>query len=191
MITLTNNDFLPPDQYRQVRAQKRLEAMELKKQRSVFIGPDAHIMFENAQTIQAQIQEMLYIEGAKEGQLEDELEAYSALIPNGSQITATVLFEIPNASLRLEKLSSWGGIENTFFLKINNHKIYATNTDNIERTNDQNKTSSVHFLKFDLSSDEKQDFLKFETLIGFDFAPYPHTTLLNDALKQTLSKDFS
>lgn len=191
MKTLNKDDFLPLDQYRKIRAQKRLDAIQLKKQRSIFIGPDVHIMFENAQTIQAQIQEMLYIEGAKEGQLEDELEAYSGLIPNGSQITTTVLFEIPNPSIRLEKLSSWGGIENTFFLKINNHKIYATNTDNLERTNDQNKTSSVHFLKFDLSDDEKQDFLKFETFIGFDFKLYAHTTLLNDVLKQALSKDFS
>lgn len=189
MTTLTKKDFLNIADYEKIRTQKRSEIIQIKKKRSIFIGPDAHVMFENKDTIQAQIQEMLYIEGAKDGQLEDELEAYDALIPNGSQITTTVLFEIPNASLRLEKLSSWGGIENTFFLKINNNKIYAKNADSLERTNSQNKTSAVHFLKFDLSFQEKQDFLKYEALIGFDFNLYSHTASITDSLKQEISKD--
>ena len=91
---LTRADILPLEDYVKVRRERRREITELKRRRRVEIGPFATFYFENFATMWQQVQEMLYIEKGGEAQIADELEAYNPLIPQGSELVATVMFEI-------------------------------------------------------------------------------------------------
>ena len=96
----------------------------------------------------AQIQEMLYIEKGGDEQLNDELSAYNPLIPKGKEFVATLMFEIDNPISRADFLSKIGGIEKKIFIQIQNEKVNATAEQDIERTSEEGKASSVHFLHF-------------------------------------------
>lgn len=191
MKTLHKKDLIIVEEYTQNRTKIREDLRVLKSKRSLNIGPDARFMFECYETLWGQIQEMLYIEGGDDVQIEDELKAYGPLVPQGSELSVTVFFEIPNADMRFEKLSQWGGIEEAIFLQVGDEKIYATSGDELERTNAQGKTSAVHFLKFLFSEDQKNKFKKEVVVLGFDFEKYPHMMVLSDVIKEELSRDFS
>ena len=120
----------------------------MKKNRRVELGPHSTFYFENFFTMKAQIQEMLYIEKGGDEQLRDELEAYNPLIPNGSELVATFMFEIDNPLTRKKVLSSLGNVENKTYIKVNGNKIFAVPENDVDRTDNSGKTSSVHFLHF-------------------------------------------
>src|SRR3954451_6331692 len=109
---LTRADILPLDEYAGVRRTRRSEISEIKKRRRVEVGPFATFYFENFDTMWQQVQEMLYIEKGGEAQIEEELEAYNPLIPQGTELVATVMFEIDNPARRGRELAQLGGIEN-------------------------------------------------------------------------------
>src|SRR5260370_15133473 len=113
---LTPADLLPVEDYARIRSQRRRELVELKKHRQVEVGPFARFYFENFETMRSQVQEMLYIEMGGEAQLADELEASNPLIPQGSELVATVMFEIEDAERRTRALMRLRGIENRAFL---------------------------------------------------------------------------
>ena len=124
---IQKDDIMPLDIYTKQRKELRKNIVEFKKNRRVSLGPYATFYFESYETMLAQVQEMLYIEKGGDDQLQDELTAYNPLIPNGKELTATLMFEIDNPISRAAFLGKVGGIEETVFMKINGEKIKAIN----------------------------------------------------------------
>ena len=106
----------------------------------------------------AQVQEMLYIEKGGDEQLNDELVAYNPLIPNGKELTATLMFEIDNPVSRASFLAKVGGIEERVFIKINGEKIKAVPEEDVDRTSSQGKASSVQFIHFKFTDNQIKKF---------------------------------
>ena len=96
----------------------------------------------------AQVQEMLYIEKGGDDQLKDELTAYNPLVPNGKELTATLMFEIDNPVLRAAFLGKVGGIEEKVYMKIDGDLIKAVPEEDVDRTSSEGKASSVQFIHF-------------------------------------------
>src|SRR3954449_5265482 len=115
---LTRADILPLDEYAKIRRTRRSEISEIKKRRRVEVGPFATFYFENFDTMWQQVQEMLYIEKGGEAQISDELAAYNPLIPQGTELVATVMFEIDDPRRRATILARLGGIENCAFIDV-------------------------------------------------------------------------
>ena len=110
------SDLLEYSAYAKERRSIRKEVVQMKKNRRVELGPHSTFYFENFFTMKAQIQEMLYIEKGGDEQLKDELEAYNPLVPQGSELVATYMFEIDNPNTRKKVLSSLGNVENKLFI---------------------------------------------------------------------------
>ncbi len=108
---IEKEDLLPSDVYAKSRKQIRKDLVEFKKDRRIALGPYATFYFESFETMVAQVQEMLHIEKGGDEQLKDELIAYNPLVPNGKELTATLMFEIDNPISRSVFLSKVGGIE--------------------------------------------------------------------------------
>ena len=115
---IQKEDIMPLDIYTKQRRELRKNIVEFKKYRRISLGPYATFYFENYETMLAQVQEMLYIEKGGDEQLNDELNAYNPLIPNGKELIATLMFEIDNPLSRAEFLNKVGGIEEKVFFKI-------------------------------------------------------------------------
>ena len=123
--TLTKNDILTLENYLPVRDQLRRDIVQIKKPRRIEIGPDATFYFENYATMKQQIQEMLYIEKGGDEQLIDELEAYNPMIPQGSELTATLMFEINDEVRRGKVLRSLTDVELTAYIEVDGEKVFA------------------------------------------------------------------
>jgi len=152
MSKLTREDLYSLEEYAEVRPQFRAEVMQHKKTRQVPIGPDATLYFEDVLTMKYQVQEMLRIERIfeKDG-IEEELSAYNPLIPDGSNWKATFMVEIPDVEARRQRLATLIGIEDKVWVQVAGHdRVYAIADEDLERE-DADKTSSVHFLRFELT----------------------------------------
>ena len=150
--SITAADILPLDQYELIRADKKQEAIERKKLTRLAVGPHATVLFENWDSMWLQIQEMLRIEKGGDEQLADELAAYDPMVPKGSELTATVLFEIGDADRRDAFLRTIGGVENHVAIQLGEHVIRARLEGDTERTRESdNKASAVHFFHFDFT----------------------------------------
>ena len=147
-------DLIPLEEYAKNRKNFRKKILEIKKNRRISVGPYATFYFESFDTMLGQIQEMLYIEKGGDEQLKDELSAYNPLVPNGKEFVATLMFEIDNPILRGDFLGKIGGIEKKVFIQMENEKINATAEQDTERTSEDGKASSVHFLHFVFSSEQ-------------------------------------
>ena len=141
----------------------------------------------------AQVQEMLYIEKGGDEQLKDELIAYNPLIPNGKELTATLMFEIDNPVLRAAFLGKVGGIEEKVFIKIDGEVIKAIPEEDVDRTSSEGKASSVQFIHFKFTDEQIQKFKSNSSKveIGIDHNEYTHTTKLSSATLNSLSADFN
>ena len=190
---ITKEDLLPLDAYTKVRRQMRKELVEFKKNRRILLGPYATFYFESYETMLAQVQEMLYIEKGGDEQLKDELEAYNPLIPNGKELTATLMFEIDNPVSRAAFLGKVGGIEQMVFMKLNGETIKALPEEDVDRTSTEGKASSVQFVHFNFTVDQIQKFIsnKIDVELGIDHKEYSHTTKLTKENITSLSADFS
>ena len=190
---VTQADIIPLDQYSQNRKQLRKEIIEFKKTRRVPLGPYATFYFECYETMLAQIQEMLYIEKGGRDQLKDELSAYNPLIPNGTELVATLMFEIDNALSRSEFLGKVGGIDEKVFIKINDEIINATSEKDVDRTSSEGKASSVQFIHFYFTDGQIIKFknLDNEAIIGIDHNLYNHMTKISEHTRKALIKDFA
>ena len=122
---ISKEDIMPLDVYTKNRKELRKNIVDFKKDRRVALGPYATFYFESYETMLAQVQEMLYIEKGGEEQLKDELAAYNPLVPNGKELTATLMFEIDNPVTRAAFLGKVGGIEEKVFMKVEGEKIQA------------------------------------------------------------------
>ncbi|MGL4372049.1 MAG: DUF3501 family protein [Alphaproteobacteria bacterium] len=187
----TPADILPLDIYEQQRPEKRLEILELKKNRRVHVGPHAVFLFENAETLWWQIHEMLRIEKGGKAQLEDELQAYNPLLPQGNDLVATLMLEISDSAERKTLLAQWGHLEETVFLQMGGFSVQARSVDTEERTDPSGKTSSVHFLRFSFDTQAKLAFLKGSEPISLRIAHpcYTHQALLPKAVHEALCED--
>ena len=183
---------MPLDVYTKQRKELRKNIVEFKKDRRVPLGPYATFYFESYETMLAQVQEMLYIEKGGEEQLKDELSAYNPLIPNGKELTATLMFEIDNPVSRAAFLGKVGGIEEKVFMKIDNETINAIPEADVDRTSSEGKASSVQFIHFKLNDQQIKKFKTNSTgiILGIDHKEYSHTTSLNNTTIKSLSADF-
>ena len=190
---ILKEDIMPLDVYTKNRKELRKNIVNYKKDRRVSLGPYATFYFESYETMLAQVQEMLYIEKGGDEQLKDELTAYNPLIPNGKELTATLMFEIDNPVSRSVFLSKVGGIEEKVFIKINGETIKAIPEEDVDRTSAEGKASSVQFIHFKFNDEQIQKFKSngAEVEIGIDHKEYSHTTKLNAANLSSLSADFS
>ena len=186
------SDLIAPDLYARNRKQFRKQLLDFKKNRRVSIGPYATFYFESFETMLGQIQEMLYIEKGGDEQLNDELKAYNPLIPNGKELTATLMFEIDDPTLRSDFLSKVGGIEQKVFIELNKEKINAISETDVDRTSSEGKASSVQFLHFNFSEEQIKIFkdLNNEVKLSIDHHLYNHETIISKETKTALIKDF-
>jgi len=189
---IEKKDLMPADTYAESRKQIRTKLVEFKKNRRIALGPYATFYFESFETMVAQIQEMLYIEKGGDEQLKDELIAYNPLVPNGKELTATLMFEIDDPISRGMFLGKVGGIEQKIFMKVGNEEVKAVPEDDVDRTSAEGKASSVQFIHFKFNDDQinkiKLGSVKIE--LGIDHKEYTHTTKLTEDNIKSLSVDF-
>ncbi|PSJ17888.1 DUF3501 family protein [Nitrosomonas supralitoralis] len=174
MATITREDLLTLEAYSKIRKDFRAQVMAHKKKRKISLGENITIIFEDAVTIRYQIQEMLYVERIfHEDEIMHELETYTPLIPDGHNWKATMLIEYPDPAVRAVKLAGLIGIEDKVWVSIAGHTpVYAIADEDLERENSE-KTSSVHFLRFELTSEMIQSLHHGAVLsIGVDHPAY-------------------
>jgi len=149
---LRPEDLFSLEQYAKQRAAFRPKVIAHKRNRTLQCGPNATWLFEDRLTVQYQVQEMLRIERIFEAEgIADELGAYNPLIPDGSNWKATLLIEFPEVDQRRVALASMKGIEDRCWVQVASHaRVFAIADEDLERENDE-KTSSVHFLLFELT----------------------------------------
>jgi hypothetical protein len=152
MPSIARSDLWSLEEYAEQRQNFRTQVMAHKKNRQLPMGEHARLYFEDALTIKYQIQEMLRIEKVFEAEgINEELESYNPLIPDGQNWKATFMIEIDDPAERAEHLSQMIGIENKVWMRISGfEKVYPIADEDLARDNDV-KTSSVHFLRFELS----------------------------------------
>jgi hypothetical protein len=190
---IEKEDIMPLDIYTKKRKDLRKNIVEFKKDRRVPLGPYATFYFESFETMLAQVQEMLYIEKGGDEQLKDELMAYNPLVPNGSELTATLMFEIDNPVSRATFLGKVGGIEEKVYMKVDGDLIKATPELDVDRTSAEGKASSVQFIHFNFNSDQIKNFkmASSQVEIGIDHKEYSHSTRLSENTLKSLALDFS
>jgi hypothetical protein len=190
---ITPDDLIPDAEFARVRKERRAALLPLKRLRRVHLGPFCTFYFECFDTMLFQVQEMLLTEKGGAAQVPDELGAYNPLIPQGSELVATIMFEIEDAVRRAEALGRLGGAEERFFIQIGQDKAYGLSEDDVERTREDGKTSSVHFLHFPLTREQIAVFRdpSVTVLIGCDHEHYAHMAILSPATRAELAKDFS
>tara|TARA_B110000444_G_C18649445_1_gene505336 strand:- start:39 stop:632 length:594 start_codon:yes stop_codon:yes gene_type:complete len=190
---IKKEDIMPLDIYTKNRKELRKSIVEFKKDRRIALGPYATFYFENYETMLAQVQEMLYIEKGGDEQLKDELAAYNPLIPNGTELTATLMFEIDNPITRAAFLGKVGGIEEKVFIKIDGERVKAIPEEDVDRTSSEGKASSVQFIHFKFNEEQIKKFKSNPSLIeiGIDHKEYFHITKLNVNTIKSLLEDFS
>jgi hypothetical protein len=150
-VKLQPGDLFSLEQYAKARKEFRARVIAHKKLRTLPVGPHTTWCFEDRLTVQYQVQEMLRVERIFEPEgIEEELAAYNPLIPDGSNWKATLLIEFPDPDERRVELARLKGIEDRCWMQVEGHaRVYAIADEDLERENDH-KTSSVHFLRFEL-----------------------------------------
>ena len=191
---LKASDLYSLEQYSKLRAGMRDNVLEHKKNRTVHIGPNVTWIFEDRTTIQYQIQEMLRVERIfeQEGIL-DELNAYNPLIPDGSNWKATFLVEFTDVEERRRALVRLKDIEHRCWVQVSGfERVFAVADEDMERSNEE-KTSAVHFLRFDLTSDMCKAVKSGAAInAGIDHVHYQYAlTPVGDAVRTSLSKDLN
>ena len=189
---IEKKDLIPADVYAQTRKKFRKNIVEYKINRRIALGPYATFYFESFETMVAQVQEMLYIEKGGDEQLKDELSAYNPLVPNGKELTATLMFEIDNPVSRGAFLGKVGGIEEKIFMKIDTETITGVPENDVDRTSAEGKASSVQFIHFKFNEAQIAKFKSGSANIelGIDHKDYSHTTKLTEDNIKSLSADF-
>jgi hypothetical protein len=195
---LTPEDIIPTDVFCAQRNDFLEKLIFVKKNRRISIGPDATFYFENHLTLWWQVQEMLRVEKGGPEQLADELTAYAPLLPqefpDGSmELVATFMVEIDDLERRFRTLSCLGGVEQHIWLHINDTKIQATPETDIDRTDENGKTSAVHFVRFLLNAEVIKQFHQpsQNIIIEITHPHYSHKTLLNENQREALAHDLT
>ncbi len=194
MNRLSRSDLLTLEAYAAERPDFRARALAHKRTRQLSIGPHATLYFEDRLTVQYQVQEMLRIERIFEASaIEDELDAYNPLIPDGRNLKATFMLEYPDPDERRASLARLGGIEDRVWLRVDGcDPVFAVADEDLERR-DADRTSAVHFLRFELSDAMAGRLEEGAALAaGIDFDRYRHVvdpvaTPVRDSLARDLN----
>ena len=190
--TIAADDILPLDQYELIRADKKADAIARKKLTRLSIGPNATIMFENWDSMWLQIQEMLRIEKGGDEQLADELRAYDPMVPKGSELTATVLFEVEDPVRRDVFLRTIGGVEDHVSIQVGGHVVPARPEGDVERTRaSDGKASAVHFFHFDFPAEAIAAWKGGEgtAMVVIDHPNYGHAAMVSPATREFLARE--
>lgn len=191
---LTAADLMPLERYARERAAFRARVIEHKKTRNVAVGPNCTWCFEDRLTVQYQVQEMLRAERIFEAEgIADELGAYNPLIPDGSNWKVTLLIEYPDPAERRLALSRLKGMEDRCWVQVEGHeRVFAIADEDLERENEE-KTSSVHFLRFELSAAMRAAVVGGASIsLGVDHSQYRHAREpLPPAERAALAADLS
>lgn len=184
--------IVPLAEYGKQRAERRTLMSAVKKNRRLEVGPFATFYFESYDTMLHQIHEMLFIEKGGEEQLKDELAAYNPLIPQGSELVATVMFEIDDPVRRARVLATLGGIEHKGFVRVGGEIIRGIAEDDQERSREDGKASSVQFMRFPFTAGQIKAFRSGndDVIVGFDHPAYGHMAMMPRAVREALSADF-
>jgi Protein of unknown function (DUF3501) len=190
---LTRSDLMSLEQYAEDRATFREQVLAHKQRRAVPVGPDATLYFEDRLTIQYQIQEMLRIEKIFESEgIQDELDAYNPLVPDGDNLKATFMLEIPDADERRVRLAELIGIEGRVWLQVRDERVFAIADEDLDRS-DGDKTSAVHFMRFQLSAFMIDALAEGSDIsMGIDHPHYQHSLeSVDDAVRESLVADLN
>ncbi len=194
MPTVTRDSLMTLEAYAKARPEFRQKVLAHKKHRKVALGAHVTLLFEDELTVRYQIQEMLRIEKIfEESGIQSELDAYNPLVPDGSNWKATMLVEYPDPEVRKRRLAVLKGVEDAVWVQVAGHaKVHAIADEDLDRENEE-KTSSVHFLRFELTSAMKQSLAVGAGLnIGVEHPEY--TAVLEPvpaAIRQSLLGDLS
>ena len=191
MEILTFDSLLSLKDYEKQREQIKTDVIKHKKHRSVRIGEHIILLFEDFKTIRYQVQEMLRIEKiSQQEDVEDELSAYTPLIPDGNNLKATMLIMYPNVSQRKKMLTKLNGIENEVWICADNLKrVFAISDEDLERSNER-KTSAVHFLRFQFDEEYIKSIKSAKKIsIGINHLDYEFSTELSDNIAESLLDD--
>jgi hypothetical protein len=194
MAQISRDSLLTLEAYARQRNDFRARVIAHKKNRMVHLGEHVTLIFEDELTIRYQIQEMLRIEKTFEEQgIQHELEAYNPLIPDGSNLKATMQIEFEDPTARARELARLRGIEERVFMQVDGYaKVYAIADEDLERSN-QDKTSAVHFLRFEFAAPMLDAFKRGDAVaIGIDLAGYAvRIDEIAPEVQSALARDFT
>lgn len=193
MKKLEAADLLSLESYARERHAFRSRVMQHKANRQLAVGPHLRWCFEDRLTIQYQVQEMLRTERIFEAEgIAEELETYNPLIPDGGNWKVTLLIEFPDAEERRVALEHLKGVEDRCWIEVAAHeRVFALADEDVEREN-ETKTSSVHFLRFELSAAMRRALLAGAGLsVGVDHSAYQHRLEVPPAVRRALLADFA
>ncbi len=189
-MKLEPKDLLSLEEYDSKRDSIKKELIIHKKNRTISIGDNIVLIFEDYMTIKYQVQEMLRIEKIfNKKEIQEEIDAYNPLIPDGTNLKATMLIMFPDVEVRREMLFRLHDIENNIWLSSGGKKIIAYADEDLDRSTDE-KTSAVHFLRFQLEQEDIADFISSsEVKIGVDHPEYNKEIVLDSFAKKSLQGD--
>ena len=187
---ITSENLMSLEAYSKFRKTHKAEVLAHRKMRSVHLGDHITLQFESETTIRYQIQEMLRIEKIFEEEgIQQEIDAYAPLVPEGSNWKATMLIEYPDVNERKRELARLIGVEDRMFIEVEGHaRVYAIADEDLERENDE-KTSAVHFVRFEFDPATKAAIMAGAAVkLGCDHTNYPaHVSVPPEALASLAS----
>ncbi len=188
---LKKEELYSLEEYARIRPEFRRKVMAHKKERIVPIGPHATLHFESRLTMHYQVQEMLRAERIFEpDEIQEELDAYNPLIPDGGNWKATLMIEYDDPEVRKEKLRELKGIEQAVWVQVGEHpRVHPIANEDLERET-EDKTSSVHFLRFELSPEMVADAKAGAPIrVGIDHPRYRYETTVPETVRKSLVAD--
>ena len=190
-MKLEISNLLSLEEYDSERENLKKDVINHKKNRTVSVGDNIVLIFEDFKTIKYQVQEMLRIEKIfKKDEIQEEIDAYNPLIPDGTNLKATMLIMYPDVEIRRQMLLKLHDIENNIWISVGQNKVIAFADEDLDRSTDE-KTSAVHFLRFQFTHDQVTEFLSSDKIvIGVNHKEYDKEVVLDKAIKESLEKDF-
>jgi hypothetical protein len=192
MDKLQRSDLYSLENYAAIRNEFRSKVMQHKKHRSIQLGENLRLLFEDRLTIQYQIQEMLRIEKIFEADgIEEELQAYNPLIPDGQNLKAVMMIEFSDVNERKGALEKLIGIDRNVWLKVDGfEKVSPISNEDLDRETEE-KTSSVHFMRFEFTP-EMITAMKNGASVsaGVEHPEYQHELIIDESIRQSLVEDF-
>ena len=193
MPAITRDSLLTLEAYARERKAFRARVLAHKRDRTIHVGEHVTLLFEDELTLRYQVQEMLRVERIfEEAGIQQELDAYNPLVPDGTNWKATMLIEYPDAEERRVMLARLKGLERNVWVQVGaGPRIYAIADEDLERENDD-KTSSVHFLRFELGAEARGELRRGARLaIGADHPEYAASVLVDGAVRDSLAGDLA
>jgi hypothetical protein len=193
MPRVERGSLLSLEAYARERNAFRARVIEHKKRRTVHLGEHVTLIFEDELTVRYQIQEMLRIERIfEEAGIEDELDVYNPLVPDGSNLKATMMIEYPDVAERQRSLAKLKGVEDRVWVQVEGAaRVYAIADEDLERENEE-KTSAVHFLRFELDAGMRKALRDGAQLrVGVDHPQYQAQFATPPAVRDALAGDLA